>query len=76
MSGDELETLQMGMRQIEARGMLKGFTIGDYSNMKSEDRSKLHRSTYTIGYPNSMKKRAVKASDLKGISDIANLGKK
>jgi hypothetical protein len=76
MSGDELETLYMGMQKIEARKMLKYFTIGDYPNMKSEDRSKLHRSTFKIGYPNAMKKRAVKVSDLKGFTDIATLGKK
>jgi hypothetical protein len=76
MSGDEFETLHLGMQKIEARKMLKDFTVGDYPNMKSEDRSKLHRSTFKIGYPNAMKERAVKASDLKGFTDIASLRKK
>jgi|TARA_R110000850_G_scaffold169295_5_gene294475 hypothetical protein len=61
------------MKKIEARKMLIDFTTGDYPQMKSEDRSRLHRSTYKMAYPEEMKKRAVSSSDLKGIVDIANI---
>mgnify|MGYP007020005897 CR=1 FL=1 len=61
------------MQKIEARKMLRDFTVGDYPKLKSEDRSKIHRNTFKVGYPNAMKERAVKSSDLKGIVDIASL---
>jgi hypothetical protein len=65
--------LLLGIKKIEARKMLIDFTTGDYPQMKSEDRSRLHRTTYKIAYPEAMKKRAVSASELKGIVDIAGL---
>lgn len=76
MESDELSVLQLGMETIQSRKMIRDFTRADYPNMKDEDRKKIHRNMFKIAYPDSMKKRALKASDLRNIPDISAIARK
>lgn len=70
MESDEFDVLTQGMEVIQSRKMIKDFTRADYPNMKDEDRKKIHRNIFKVAYPKSMKKRALRASDLRGIPNI------
>ena len=38
--------------------------VYDYSTLKQDERSKLHRNMYKVAYPEDFVKRAVKTDDL------------
>lgn len=67
---DVFETLYDGMTQLKARDTIRDFTKHDWSNMKSQDRNKMHRKLYKIAYPLEFKESAVTTDKLKGIGII------
>lgn len=64
LDDDEFETLYLGMNMIKARETLSKFTECDWSNMKSQDRNKLHRDIYKTGYPLEFKQKVLRDESL------------
>ena len=58
------------MERITARKTLINFTEADWSHMKQDKRSKLHRNTYKIAYPEEFISKAITADKLQGIATI------
>ena len=47
---------------IEAQNLLMEMKVGDFPNMKKEDRGRLHRSLYKQAYPESAEQSVTTAS--------------
>ncbi len=52
-----IDVLWKNISVIEAQEQLKAFTVADWSNMKKNSRSKIHKDLFNQAYPNQLKKK-------------------
>lgn len=59
-----VESLWLGITQIESQEILGKLFIADWPNYKNQKREKEHRALYKMAYPDSKTKRAITPKDL------------
>jgi hypothetical protein len=57
LPNDAVEKLWECITMIEAQEQLKTFVASDWSNMKKNQRTKLHKDLYNQAYPSQLKKK-------------------
>lgn len=68
MDYDLFNMYVLGMNQIEHEELLVKYTVADYPNMTTDNRSKLHRETSKAAYPKAF-------NEQKNVVSFKDLGK-
>ena len=64
MDNEVFKMLHRNIQRMKSQNMIESFTQVDFPNMSKENRRKVHRETFQIAYPESLKKRTVTTDDL------------
>lgn len=71
MEADRVSSLWECITIIESQQMLKELTVQDWSNMKRNQRQKLHKDLYRKAYPSFLsKKKKITIEDLKRMQGV------
>jgi len=54
-----------GMKQLEAKEMLRTMSTNDFPHLKNKDRKQVHKELFKIAYPENFKKKIIRNEDLK-----------